>query len=235
MRNLIVYDLKKHIKTVISLSIITILVGVFSPKINIPLEEANFSILKMIYTKINTIIFIYMRSVLFGFFIYLGQDFVNNIISGEKNLLFSLPIKAKNFLLAKVISTSILTFLLASSIFVATLIHDFSRSQDLSLSFDGVSLVGIVSLYFVCSVALMLLIACILLCKPLLDKTKFKFIWFLPFTLVFGAYYLITGTMGDEIYFIFANTSGISIISSIAITILLFYFNSYFLDNKIDL
>ena len=81
MRNLIVYDLKKHIKTVISLSIITILVGVFSPKINIPLEEANFSILKMIYTKINTIIFIYMRSVLFGFFIYLGQDFVNNIIN----------------------------------------------------------------------------------------------------------------------------------------------------------
>lgn len=243
MKNLLTYEIKKHIKLILGLIIIIFLISLFDNyyvRTN-QIYDPNSEISTSAKSFISFFSFAFIRLFLFGLFIYFINDFINNIMQDEKNLLFSIPIKSSQFFLTKIISISILVAL----VFLTAIIFNFVNLSSILLDFNfqdyiknGLvnTLKGISSFYSLCLVALLLGYFTILSIKKQLEKTRFIFLWILPFSIAFSVYFAFVqkAFYSMEEFFI-TPSNWYLVLLNIAISVILFYLNCHWLDKKIDM
>lgn len=242
MKDLIKYELKKHIKTVLGLMIIVFLIlSIYNSSYLISIANSSNSYES---TKIvlATFIFIFMRTFIFGLFIYFVGDFIKNLMTGEKNTIFCLPVKTETIILSKIVAITLLVGLLMLQIFL----HELSRIYMTTgiigplsvLNVDNYwqAFVGLISFFSLCLVALLIAYWTILVCKKWLEKTRFQFLWLVPFALCFSVYLaIITSLFMQNKSFIFASISWGYIGVNMVTALLLFKLICHLIDKKVDI
>lgn len=243
MNKLLIYELKKHIKLIVGMIVIIGIITYFDIHYlrNNSLYEQNSEIYNSAKSLIALFSFAFIRLFLFGLFIYFINDFMNNLMQDEKNFFFSIPLRSSEFFLAKVISVSILVILVFIAAFIFNVVD--IRSLFLNIDFKGYlkfgllnTLRGIGSLYSVCLVALLLGYFTILSIKKQLEKTRFTFLWILPFSIVFSIYFAIVqqAHLHSSQFFI-TPSNWYLILVNLVISLVLFRLNCHWLDKKIDI
>lgn len=238
------YDFKSNLKTTLMVCLFVSLATVFSLLQFDELSSYVVSSNDMI-RLVQTLVFIAMRFGIFALFIYFGNDFVRNITLAEKNLIFTSPIATYKFLLAKIFSVTLSCALAYGSIFAT---DKLTRLIFLSQKEGYVSLVGfkaLLMIFSLCLVALVLQHSSILLTKGLIKKTKFKYVWLLPFTIIFALYIgginlAIEKAIETNAFFDMFDSRALDLPSALLIGFNflvaggIFMFNSYQMDHKID-
>ena len=241
MKNLTLYEIKKHIKLIVGLMIIIVLISMFNAYY---IKSGDYVQNSSIYESAKNLIalfsFVFVRLLLFGLFIYFITDFINNLFGDERNFLFSIPIKSSQYFLSKILSVSLLVALIYG--FIAIL--NFINFENLLLDFNPLVnnkyflnlLRGVLSFYSVCLVALLLGYMTILIFKKQLEKTRFIFLWILPFSLIFSIYFAFISQAFYTINDFFITPSNWTlIIINLFISIILFIINCNLLDKKVDI
>lgn len=242
MKNLFFYEIKKHYKVILSIMLIILLLIISENSIYRQHKLMNNSeILSYARSLFEAFAFLFIRLFLFGLFIYFGTDFINNLMSNEKNFLFSIPVKARDYFLSKILSITLMIGAVFVEIIYVGWIVDFiinkrniDRLNGPKVFFENLE--AFTSLYTVCLVALLLAYLCILLSKKYLEKSRFKFLWLGPFSIMFSIYYTIILIAFRRIdLFIFTPGSWILVIFNLILSILLFILDCRILENKTDL
>ncbi|MDO5026453.1 MAG: hypothetical protein Q4E50_01335 [Tissierellia bacterium] len=233
MIDLLKYELKKHSKIIL---VITLLAAFVSFSSNLYLE--NFiTIDEASYTSGLDVFFafiflIFNRLLFLGLFAYFTDDFVKNLTSHEKNFLFSLPIKAWKFFAVKILSISLLVALVIG-VFVAS--SKYIHRELLTYSLDRL-LIIIANIYTGSLFSLLLAYAMIMVSKKYLETSKFNFLWIIPFAVAFSIYFTLTINLYyynpmEEITF----ENSYLILTNLIGSLVLFKINCWLLDKKIDI
>lgn len=248
MTKLVKYDLKKHLRLVVIMSAILFSFYLLDSFRN-PFGSgtyANRDLQAVVMDAVSSFLFMVSRVSLVGFMIYIGYDFIQNIMSDEKNFLFSIPVSTEKFFLSKIISTTILTGILYVSIAAATYLNSMIKSSlyvntadsymEHATLIDSFSIKALPLVYTYCLVALMILYFVILVFKKALEKTRFKFLWLLPFTLIFIMYYAFTLPSEVDMTMVTIVNGQFTLLAvNLVIACLLFLANSWILKTKTDI
>lgn len=241
MKNLFRYEIKKHIKVVLAILliifIILLLETTFYSKVDYLAKSDVYEYAKSL---LGTFIFLFIRLFLFGLFVYFGTDFIKNLMTDEKNFLFAIPVKSSEFFLAKILSITVMVATIFIEIifggYLLDLINGHITNRIGSYELFAENVKGFTSLYTLCLVALLLAYFTILVSKKHLEKTRFQFLWLLPFSILFSIYYsviLILFHKGE--LFLITPVGWILVLINLILVGVLFHFNCKILDTRTDL
>lgn len=248
MLKLVKYDLKKHLRLVLVLcSLLFALFLLDSFRTPFYSGDVTNKFIDNIMNVYYSFITMLRWGTIIGFLIFIGYDFIQNLLSDEKNFLFSIPLSTSEFFLSKIISTTILTGILYSTLGVVSFLNnimfkDSALSEgNLSINYwkifwESFGLKSLPTIFTYCLVALMILYFIVLVFKKALENTRFKFLWLLPFTLIFITYYVLTFPNDLNVYT--GNMTGGQlkiVIINLIVAMILFAANSCMLKNKTDI
>ena len=237
MLKIIKYELKKHFKSSIFLFII-LLAFSFYTSYNYDHHAEN------IYDSINIVnLYIELINSLFliGYLVYLGYDFTNTLLGGEKYFIFNIPINTIKILIGKVISISLLTGLMQLPAMFTSIYRYNKYLSDPTIQIQPltmtISIKELVSFYSFCLMVLMLTFLIIVISKNILEKIKFKFLWLVPLAVIVSIYLdssasILNSTLPTEIFLLVFNLKATIIHFLISFVFLLI--TAYIIDKKID-
>ena len=233
MKNLLIYELRKHVKTILAITMIAIFLEIFSNYYLVrSMSDYGASSLSTIKEFLAFWSFVIVRMLFFGLFVYFTNDFVKNILSDEKNFLFTLPIRSSSYFLAKILSISIFVGFVGLSLvaFNPTMREDI-------LSYNFIRFINsALTIYSICLVALLLAYAVILISKKYLEKSRFTFLWILPFAVIFSLYLaLMINTIFMTSTDIINIKSWTLVIINAVLSLSLFFLDCRLLDKRVDL